>query len=201
MDSDWKVVGYHAVEQSAYEDMKLKDSDSNLCFQLIKPMIWSMSPLEAIYLTKKQQARKLGGSVSDPDSDKLNFAKTRLPKGPSKISAQALEKPNYVILRLQTKENMPDMFARDVFKTKPMEPTFEMSEGFDVFGHLQLPGEWLVDIAWLSSNQASNSNERGKQAKKANIQRVSKQTFKAASKLFTTLNSLFIRISESKICQ
>ena len=67
--------------------------------------------------------------------------KGRLPKSPGKIGSEALERPNYVVLRLQGKENMAVMFAQSVFKAIPESCAFEMSaDAWDGSG--QVNGSW-----------------------------------------------------------
>ena len=154
---EWQIVGYHAVEEAVFDEM-FTDArvGSSFVQQRAKPMIWSHSPLAAIYATKKVQTRKLGGCVSDPDSAERSGTKGRLPKSPGKICTEALERPNYVVLRLQSKENMADMFAKSVFKAIPDSCAFEMpADAWDGFGHLHLPGEWILDFACLSTDIAS----------------------------------------------
>ncbi|CAK9020106.1 unnamed protein product, partial [Durusdinium trenchii] len=143
----WCTVGYHAVEESIYEGLVEKDC-SGVWLTQIKPMQWHHTPLAAISQTKKSTARKLGAALSNTLSGERGSG-TKPGKSRSHVQAQvalAMERPNYIVFSLKTKENIADMCGKKILHPLPEGLGFEMTKPFDLFEPLLLPGEWPMTI-------------------------------------------------------
>lgn len=146
----WCTVGYHAVEESIYEGLVEKDC-SGVWLTQIKPMQWHHTPLAAISQTKKSTARKLGAALSNTLSGERGSG-TKPGKSRSHVQAQvalAMERPNYIVFSLKTKENIADMCGKKILHPLPEGLGFEMTKPFDLFEPLLLPGEWCLEFSSL----------------------------------------------------
>lgn len=145
----WTTVGYHAFEQKQFDQMCCEDS-SGLYYMEVSPMRWSSSPLLAISHTRKELARKLGATLSEAqEPPKGKILKGR---GAKHDALEAtLECPNYVIWRLQTRENVAEQVVRGVLK--PMHDAakgIDLSQPFQLFEPPRLLGQWQVDLVCLA---------------------------------------------------
>eukprot|EP00435_Cladocopium_sp_Y103_P041839 s1300_g11.t1 len=105
---DWTLVGFHAFDAAVFQ--KLIDQDKTDEWYIdIKPMIWSSTRMQAISHTRKAAVKKLGITLSDtPEpSPKAKSAKKRSTCMESDaFGPEGWQQSNYVIFRLQTKENL-----------------------------------------------------------------------------------------------
>ena len=137
---EWQIVGYHAVDHRQRDVHRCKDG-LYLCSAEVQANDLEPQPFGGNLCHQK-------GADTQAWRFRVKTLKGRLPKSPGKIGSEALERPNYVVLRLQGKENMAVMFAQSVFKAISESCAFEMSaDAWDGSGHLRLPGEWILDIS------------------------------------------------------
>ena len=141
----WAIVGYHAMELLTFEKLKAEDLGH---FTMIAPMQWCPTPLQAISLTRKNLARQLGISLSVPEQELASQGKPMKAKSMRKLleGTQALEQPNYMVLRLRTQENLPEVMAKGLLRPRPYG--FE-APSFEPFSRFKWQGEWELDFVPL----------------------------------------------------
>ena len=113
----------------------------------IKPMVWSSTRMQAISQTRKAAVKKLGITLSDaPElSPKAKSTKKRSTCVESDaFGPEGWQQSNYVIFRLQTRENLALTIA-----TRALIPSahgLEMRESFQPFSPINLMGDWKIDV-------------------------------------------------------
>ena len=139
----WTTIGYHAFEQRCFDDLSLQDCSGQYYIE-VSPMRWSASPLAAISYTRKEAVRKLGATLTDSHEATPVKGKPARARG-GKLDI-ALESPNFVIWRLQTQENVAEQVAKGIIQPVHEHGGFVMSQSFQPFVPLALPGKWKVDL-------------------------------------------------------
>ena len=151
----WATVGYHAVEQRVFDAAVRQESEGDW-FCGLSLQSWFATPLCAISQTRKENARKLGLSLSETSDLPNRKVNKRLP-GKTVVDA-TLECPNYVVWRLQTTENIADLLSQGFLSAGKNK--FELRDGLEPFLPFGQAGKWQVDYASLvrtSPNSVSHT--------------------------------------------